>query len=45
MNESDLIYLASALAAVGLWACGILALWVIVEASHWVYCKARKIRY
>jgi hypothetical protein len=45
MNQSDLLYLTSALAAVGLWALGVGALYLVVEAGYWVYCKARGIKY
>lgn len=36
----DLLYLGSALAAVGLWACAVVALWAVVEGGYWLYCKA-----
>jgi hypothetical protein len=39
MNQSDLMYLASGLLAVGLWACALGALWITMEAGYWVYCK------
>ena len=45
MRGEDLVYIGSALLAVGLWACGVAALWAIVEGGYWVYCKVRKIRY
>jgi hypothetical protein len=45
MNHEDLMYLCSALLAVGLWACGVVALWATVEAGYWIYCKARGIKY
>jgi len=40
MNKNDLFYLGSALAAVGLWACALAALYVVVEGAFWLYCKA-----
>ena len=43
--SADLLYLASALAAVALWVCGVGALYLLVEGAHWVYCKARGIKY
>lgn len=45
MNRSDLMYLASALLAVGLWACAVAALWLVIEGVYWLYCKATKREY
>jgi hypothetical protein len=45
MNREDLFYLASGILAVGLWACAVAALWLVVEAGYWVYCKATKREY
>jgi hypothetical protein len=39
MNQSDLLYIGSALAALGLWACALAVLYVVVEGAFWVYCK------
>jgi hypothetical protein len=40
MGKSDLLYIGSALAAVGLWACALAVLYVVVESGYWLYCKA-----
>jgi hypothetical protein len=41
MNRSDLMYLASGVLAIGIWACALGALYVAIEGAHWVYCKIR----
>jgi uncharacterized membrane protein len=40
MNQSDLFYVGSALAALGLWACALGALYLVTEGVYWIYCKA-----
>lgn len=37
----DLFYIGSALLAVGLWACAVVALWAVVEGVYWIYCRVR----
>jgi hypothetical protein len=41
MNNQDLLYIASALAAVGLWACALAVAWAVVEGVYWVFCRVR----
>jgi hypothetical protein len=41
MNRSDLMYLASGILAVGLWACALGALYLVIEGGYWLYCKVR----
>jgi uncharacterized membrane protein len=45
MSKEDLLYIGSALAAVGLWACALTALYVVVEGGYWLYCKATRKEY
>lgn len=40
MNQDDLLYLASALAAVALWVCGVGALYAVIEGAYFIFCKA-----
>jgi len=39
MNKEDLLYIGSALLALGLWACALGALWAVVEGAWWLYSK------
>lgn len=41
MNQSDLLYIGSALAALGLWACALGALYLVTEGVYWIYCRVR----
>ena len=45
MNKEDLLYIGSALAAIGLWACALAVLYVVIEGAYWLYCKATKREY
>jgi hypothetical protein len=40
MSKEDLLYIGSALAALGLWACALGLLYVVVEGAWWLYSKA-----
>jgi hypothetical protein len=45
MNQEDLLYIGSALLALGLWACALGALWAVVEGVWWLYSKATGKKY
>lgn len=45
MNKEDLLYIGSAITAIGLWACALGVLYVVVEGGYWLYCKATKREY
>lgn len=36
---SEVLYLGSVLLALGLYALAGVAMWAVVEAGYWIYCK------